>query len=1016
MSSLEKQHAGDTHWRSLGELNDSPRFRAFLEAEFPEELDPGGMSRRRWLQLMGASIALASVAGCRWPRKEILPLVVRPQGRVPGEAEYYATAMDLCGTALGLLVTSRDGRPVKIEGNPAHPASLGATHTFAQASILELYDPDRSRGLKQYAGADGTSKEWSEFLEFAEKHFAELRGAKGKGLAILAEASSSPTRAALQAQFAKGLPEARWYEYEPITDDNVREGSVLAFGSAHRTHYRVESADVIVCVDCDLLSGHANSVQYARGFAANRNPKRGPEGGRMNRLYAVESRYTLTGAAADHRLPMRSRDIAAWLAGLEEAVRKQLAGEKAGQQEPFLAAVVQDLIGSKGRSLVAVGTAQPPEVHAAAHRINQSLGNAGKTVVYYADPNPERPGHMAAIRSLVADMNAGNVKTIVVLGGNPVYNAPADVKFAEAYAKVAQRVHLSPYSDETSRESTWHIPKAHFLESWDDARAVDGTYSILQPLISPLWGGKTSSEMIAVILGDKTSDGQTLVRRTFGELFGQPDLEANWKKAVHDGLVAGSESKPASPAIQAAKGTPGKTAESQAKDGDLEIVFCADDSVFDGRFANNGWLQETPRPISHITWDNAAVMHPATARRLKIDADTLVRLQYSGQSLELPVYLLPGHAKDSITVSLGYGRKAAGQVGGDAAQKIESVGANAYSLRTSTSPFFGSGLEVASTGKAYTLAATEEHHAIDNLSERAKQERGSELLREATLKEYEAHPEFAQHVVHHPPLESLWTEWSYTEGHRWGMTVDLNKCIGCNACVVACQAENNIPVVGRQLVLKGREMHWLRIDRYFRGDSEAESPPISHQVVTCQQCENAPCEQVCPVAATVHSHEGLNDMVYNRCIGTRYCANNCPYKVRRFNYFYFHWDLEKPENEVKKMVYNPEVTIRSRGVMEKCTYCVQRVQAAKIVAKNERRPIGDGEVMTACQQSCPSRAIVFGDLNDRESQVARAQEDHRSYAMLAELNIKPRTSYLARVRNPHPSLDKAEHEHPNATT
>ncbi len=1015
MSSLEKQQAGDTYWRSLGELNDSPRFRAFLEAEFPEELDPGGMSRRRWLQLMGASIALAGVAGCRWPRKEILPLVVRPQGRVPGEAEYYATAMDLCGTTLGLLVTSRDGRPVKIEGNPGHPASQGGTHAFAQASILELYDPDRSRGLKQYAGSDGTSKEWAEFQAFAEKHFAGLRAAKGKGLAILAEASSSPTRAALQARFAKSLPEARWYEYEPINDDNVREGSTLAFGAPHRTHYRPESADVIVCVDCDLLSGHPNSVQYARGFAAGRDPKRGPEGGRMNRLYAIESRYTLTGAAADHRLPMRSREIAAWLSGLEEAIRRQLAGEKAGEQTPFLAAIVQDLTGSKGRSLVAVGASQPSEVHAAAHRINQSLGNAGKTVVYYADANPERPGHMAAMRSLVADMNAGNVKMIVVLGGNPVYNAPADVKFSEAYAKVAERVHLSPYSDETSRESTWHIPKAHFLESWDDARASDGTYSIVQPLISPLWGGKTSSEMIAVILGEQSTDGQSLVRRTFGELFGQQDFEANWKKAVHDGLVAGSEGKPAAPAIQAAKSAPGKAAETQAKEGELEIVFCADDSVFDGRFANNGWLQEAPRPISHITWDNAAVMHPATARRLKIDADTFVRVQYSGQSLELPVYLLPGHAKDSVTISLGYGRKAAGNVGGDSAQKIDSVGANAYTLRTSSSPFFGSGLEVSPTGKAYTLATTEEHHAIDNLSEEARKERGSELLRESTLKEYEAHPEFAKHAVHHPPLESLWNEWSY-EGHRWGMTVDLNKCIGCNACVVACQAENNVPVVGRQLVLKGREMHWIRIDRYFRGDSEAESPPISHQVVTCQQCENAPCEQVCPVAATVHSHEGLNDMVYNRCIGTRYCANNCPYKVRRFNYFYFHWDLEKPENEVKKMVYNPEVTIRSRGVMEKCTYCVQRVQAAKIVSKNERRPIADGEVMAACQQSCPSRAIVFGDLNNRESQVARAQDDHRSYAMLAELNIKPRTSYLARVRNPHPSLDKAEHEHPNATT
>jgi molybdopterin-containing oxidoreductase family iron-sulfur binding subunit len=1013
MSSLDQPDSNGTYWRSLGELSGSPRFREFLEAEFPRELDPSGMSRRRWLQLMGASIALAGVAGCRWPREEILPLAVRPEGRVPGEAEYYATAMELGGAALGLLVTSRDGRPVKIEGNPVHPASRGATHVFAQAAILELYDPDRSRGLRQITGSDAPSREWAEFSAFVDKHLQPLRDKQGEGLAVLAESSSSPTLAAIKARFAQRLPKARWVEYEPLSDDYVRAGAIQALGAPYRTHFQLVDADVVLCVDCDLLCSHPNAVQYARDFAERRDPV----SGNMNRLYAVESGYSVTGTAADHRVSLASSRIGGWLARLEAALAPRIAKEQPANgevEDPVLSALASDLVAAAGRSVIAVGPGQPPAVHAAAHRMNQALGNVGKTVVYYAVPDPERPGHVAGLRDLVRDVNEKLVTTLVVLGGNPVYNAPADLKFAAAFAKVPQRIHLSLYFDETSRAATWHVPRAQFLESWDDVRAYDGTYTVLQPLIAPRYGGKTPSEFIATILGEDPADGQTLVQRTFRESFGEADFATKWQQTVHDGLVAGSQWPVQTPALVASQGTTMPDSPGLAE-GKLEIVFREDPSAYDGRFANSGWLQETPRPLTHITWDNAAILHPATARKFQIEPDTLVRLKHRGRELEMPVYLLPGHARDTVTVTLGYGRKAAGKVAGDAALEVASVGADTYSLRHSESLYFDVGVEVSPTGKAYTLATTEEHHAIDSLGKAAREERGRELLREGTLAEYREDPEFARHRVHHPPLKSLWNEWSYEEGHRWGMAIDLSKCIGCNACVVACQAENNVPVVGRQLVLQGREMHWLRVDRYFWGDAEADSPPVSHQVVTCQQCENAPCEQVCPVAATVHSHEGLNDMVYNRCIGTRYCANNCPYKVRRFNYFYFHWDLEKPENEVKKMVYNPEVTIRSRGVMEKCTYCVQRIQAGKIVAKNERRPMVDGEVRSACQQACPTRAIEFGDLNDPDSRVAKSQAAERAYAMLAELNAKPRTNYLARIRNPHPSLDKTEHEHARHT-
>lgn len=1012
MSSLKPNAASKKHWRSLNDLADVPEFRAFLEAEFPTKADPRGINRRRWLQLMGASLALASLNGCRVKQGEILPFAKRPTNRVPGEPQYYATAMDLSGAATGLLVTSRDGRPIKIEGNPNHPQSQGATDALAQAAVLQLYDPDRSRMIRQRTTRGEVVQSWERFREFARAHFGSLRKKGGAGLHVLAEVSSSPTLAAIRAEFLKNYPNAAWHEYEPLSRDNQQAGARLAFGKPYRTLYRLREADILVALDADLLADHPAAVEHARAFAQRRDPN----AGQMNRLYVVESGYSITGSMADHRLRMPSSQIAAFVAQLQQELTRATGQNpepdatphnKQHQTVRFLRAMISDLVAHRGRAIVAVGPSQPPEVHAAVHRINAALGNAGKTIRYVASPEPDRPSHVEAIGALASAMKTGKVNTLVVLGGNPVYTAPADLDFTEAFNRVPTRIHLSQYDDETSRQCTWHVPQAHFLEAWGDARAYDGTYSIVQPLIEPLWGGKSAIEL-AALLGDQPSSGYDLVRKTFRSVTGQ-DSEERWRKTLHDGLLADSQWPEESPELLpelSASSVSASVTEWNGKD--LEIVFCRDPLMYDGRFANNGWLQETPDPMTKLTWDNAALVSPATAKALGIENETLVRLKYAGRELEIPAYVLPGQADGSVAVALGYGRRFAGNVGGNVDEQVPPVGADAYRLRRSTAMWFDRGLSLEPTGKKYPLATTQDHHAIDLVGLKSRNERLGDLVREATLAEYKEHPEFAQHTVHHPPLVSLFQEPTY-EGYRWGMSIDLNKCIGCSACMVACQAENNVPIVGKSRVLQGREMHWIRVDRYFRGD--VDDPAVSYQVVTCQHCGNAPCEQVCPVMATVHSAEGLNEMVYNRCVGTRYCSNNCPYKVRRFNFFNYHKDLENPENAVLKMLYNPEVTVRSRGVMEKCTYCVQRIQAAKIEAKNEVRPIRDGEVRTACQQACPTEAILFGDLNNPESQVLQAHTANRSYRMLAELNIQPRTSYLARIRNPHPELEDGEHDH-----
>ena len=1020
MPSVERQPDSHRHstadpssggwWRSLDQLADTPRFREFLESEFPAGSDPGGGNRRAWLKMMGASLALAGASGCRWDKQEIVPFEKRPEDRTPGRFRRFSTAMPLGDSAIGLQVTTVDGRPIKIEGNPKHPRSLGATDVLAQAAILELYDPDRSGDLYFGATSEAETQTWEQFEQWARAHFGELQKNGGAGLRVLAEASSSVAIDLRRKALLEAFPQAKWYEFEPLGDDNERAGARLAFGEPVHANLALDAARVIVCIDADPLGEPLESVRQTHDFAAGREPV----SEEMNRLYVVEPGLTITGAMADHRLPLRSTQIPALVGMLD---RELAAGDSGGassgppgQIGDFVGAMASDLLAHQGRSVVCVGPGQPPEVHAAVHRINTRLENAGKTVTYLPVLSPTRLSHVEAIRTLVEGIEAGDVTTLVILGGNPVYTAPADLSFKEALESVETTIHLGLYRDETSRSCTWHLPRAHFLESWGDVRSRDGTHSIVQPMIAPLRNGRSSLELLGTIAGSVAAEETPVLspEESTRELVRSLAPEGvSWQATLRDGLVADLSGVAKSFTVEDGPPLPEKLPEADWQGDALEIVFRRDASVHDGRFANNSWLQEFPDPMTKLTWGNAALLGPSTAERLGVENETLVTLAVGERQVEIPAFIVPGVAPGAVVVSLGYGRTAAGSVGGDIADNTPPVGTDVYPLRTSDAMHVAVGATLTATGRRYPLAGTQDQHAIDTVGRVGREKRVGVLIREATLDHYREHPDFVQHAVHHPPLKSLWKEPSF-EGHRWGMSIDLSKCTGCGACVVACQAENNVPVVGKEQVLVGREMHWLRVDRYFQGDPNA--PRVAQQPLPCQQCELAPCEQVCPVAATVHSKEGLNEMVYNRCVGTRYCANNCPYKVRRFNYFNFHKGLDDPENEISKMQYNPQVTVRSRGVMEKCTYCVQRIQAVKIEANNAGRPIDDGEIRTACEQVCPAGAIVFGDLADEQSEVLALHGSQRAYTMLGELNVRPRTAYLARIRNPNPELEDAEHE------
>lgn len=976
---------GRDYWRSLEELAETPGFVEFLHREFPRQASEWqpGMSRRGFLRLMAASLALAGLSACASPPAEkIVPAVHAPEGSGTGKPLYFATAMPLSGYGLGLLVQSHQNRPTKVEGNPDHPASLGAADAFAQASVLTLYDPDRAKGVTRR----GEASDWPGFL-------AALRGAVdglpsgGAGLRILSETVTSPTLAGQMQAIADAFPAAVWHQYEPVNRDNAYAGAALAFGKAVETIYRFEQARVILSLDSDCLANGPGRVRYARDFAAGRRAESAAEGFRQaqpasavrNRLYAVESSPTLTGAAADHRLPLRAGEIGDFAVALARQVGLDVPAGAPNPNIPaaWVEAVAADLQANPGGGLVVVGDHQPPELHALAHALNAHLGNAGQTVVYTESvvANPESQAESLA--ALGQAMAAGEVELLLILGGDPLYTAPADVDFGGGLGQVGTSVHLSLYANATAAACDWHIAASYFLESWGDVRAFDGTVTIQQPLIAPLYDSHDAHQLLAALLSDESASAHDTVKNHWQTTRGGDDFDDFWRTSLHDGVLAASSLPPldVSPQLDlAALVLPA------ANGNGLEVNFRADPTLWDGRFANNGWLQELPKPLTKLTWENAVLIAPLTAEGLGLATGDWVEIAFAGRAAEGPVWLLPGHPADSITLHLGHGQ-AFGQVAAGA-------GFNAYALRPSNALWYGNGVSLRKLRGGYQLASTQSHHAME----------GRHLVREGTLAEYAENPRFVEEMAPHSEEISLYPKVEYETA--WGMAVDLNACIGCNACVVACQAENNIPVVGKEQVAKGREMHWIRVDSYFQGD--LRNPSALHQPVMCMHCENAPCEVVCPVAATVHDSDGLNVMVYNRCVGTRYCSNNCPYKVRRFNFL----EYTELESESLALQRNPQVTVRSRGVMEKCTYCVQRISAARIDAKVAGRELADGDVVTACQAVCPTQAIVFGDQNDPSSRVAQLKASPLNYGLLTELNTHPRTTYLARLRNPNPALEE----------
>jgi len=1031
---------GRKYWRSLGQLRETPEFRGWLEREFPQgaaEMEGGEVSRRNFLQLMGASMALAglSFTGCRRPEKHLMPFTRGVEWAIPGKALFYATSMPTRYGAQPLVITTYDGRPTKIEGNPLHPVSKGATDTWSQTSILDLYDPDRSRFFwRKPRSAEKAHK--ADAAEFEKALDDLLKGAgDGAGLALLLEEGNSPTRERLRGEIEKKFPKAIWAVYEPA-------GGVIGnagYGEGVTVVPQIDKADVIMSLDCDFL-GCDGTIEQTRQFTSRRKVDDNPT---MNRLYVVENRYTVTGGIADHRLRLPASQVGAFAIALAEQIG-------AATSDPALAALVKelprgterlnaewvkesaaDLVAHKGKALVLVGPNQPAPVHAIVAGINSALGALGATLA--GRKRAEKSA--ATIAELAKAISDGSTKAIIIVGGNPAYNAPADLDFPKLLAQVPDVIRVGTHDDETAQHATWHVPLAHYLETWGDGRASDGSYTAVQPMILPLFGGWSELDILAKVAGRPKPQGPELIQETFRTVApGAADFTAAWSQFLHDGFLAESAAKAEPLAVPtAAAATPSEEGEEGVAapafdESTFEIVLVRDTKVDDGRYANNGWLQELPDPITKLTWDNAAQISPASAKKLKVESGDVVEISLQNRSIRVPVLVAPGHADNSLTISLGYGRSFSGRVGG------KGVGTNAYPLRTSAQPYFLVGASVKPTGDQYSLAITQEHGSMEG--------RGADLLREGTLDLYKQQPDFAKalgldshaeweknaagrksqivnrSLYSHPPLNDV---------HQWGMTIDMNTCTGCSACMVACQAENNIPIVGKQQVINGREMHWIRTDRYFASDTQGEDEPeMVSQPMLCQHCENAPCETVCPVNATVHSEDGINVMAYNRCIGTRYCANNCPFKVRRFNFFDYNqrkiedgglyaWNLTAPKGmeESVKLQKNPNVTVRMRGVMEKCTFCIQRIQEAKIAAKvgardsaNVRIPADSFTV--ACAQACPNDAIVFGDISNPESSVSKLRVKERGYRLLEYLNVSTRIWYLARIRNPNMKMPGAE--------
>jgi molybdopterin-containing oxidoreductase family iron-sulfur binding subunit len=1019
-------------WRTLDELAGTKSFETMLHREFPHAASEwkDGPSRRNFLKLMSASLAFAGLSACtlRKTEEKIVPYVNAPEDVIPGRPLFFASTMPWCGFGKGVVVESHEGRPTKIEGNADHPASLGSSDIWMQASVLELYDPDRSQMVLH--GKDPSS--WGAFTTAMAVEMARKTDTQGAGMRFLSGTVTSPTQARLIKALLAKYPQAKWHQHEPVGRGNAKAGAILAFGTDVETVYKFYDfvkdeivADVVVALDSNFLVDGPGSIAYSRQFIAGRKIRQGDGDLKMNRLYVVESGVTVTGAQSDHRLAIKSSDIAAVAADLLAALT---GGTPAGKNAKWAKIVAKDLQASAGRSLVVVGESQPPAVHAIAHAINAKLGNVGNTLTYI-DP-VEVPAE--SLEDLAAEMDAGLVDTLFVIGTNPSYTAPRSLGFANGlneptadertYAfqknplsKVRLIVHHGLYAgdnEETAGLSHWHIPASHYLESWGDLRAFDGTASIVQPLIYPLYTTKSEIELLGFLLGDGSRTAYDLVQDTWTKE-GPKLSDDDWSRALEKGAIPGTAFAAKTVAIKptAVPATP----TTEPADNGLEIVFKTDPTVYDGRCANSGWLQELPKPITLLTWDNAALMSVTTAAKLQVSqADQgkgvevpKVELTVNGIKLLIPALIMPGHADDSITVYLGYGRTRAGRVGA-------LLGFDAYAVRSTSDTWFTLGVDaVARQEESYSLATSQSHHLIDLPADTSKRLdynfiEGRELIRKYDLAELtpkemaptlpKSHRRIALEIHKEETGVRLLPEWKY-DYNKWGMVIDNQACIGCNACVIACQSENNIAIVGKEQVLRGREMHWIRIDTYFLGEPDG-SVEVFNQPIPCMQCENAPCELVCPVEATTTSAEGINEMTYNRCVGTRYCSNNCPYKVRRFNFLQYT-DYETAQVQLQR---NPNVTVRARGVMEKCNFCVQRVNNSRIEAKKQDRPINPGEVVTACAQACPTKAISFGNLNDPRWEVTGLQDEPLRYTLLDELNALPRVSYLGRVKNPNPEM------------
>lgn len=945
------------------------------QEEFSEEgIEFSGASRRRFLSLMAGSAALAGLTGCtRQPAETIMPYVEPPENVIPGRPKYYATAAPVNGIAEGVIVESHLGRPTKVEGNPDHPASLGATSVHSQACLMDLYDPDRAKDIIHL----GLPQDWDGFQLAWQQAISPIQEGHGAGFRILSETVVSPTLGAQIQAVLKKYPAAKWHQFDPAGPHSARAAAQMVFGKPVHTYYKLDSADVVVSLDADFLACGRGSTRYARDFATRRR-----QGDRldMNRLYAIETTMTATGGKADHRLALRYAEVEEFARELAAALGVGGTAFGNGAYQFWVTRMARDLQAHKGASAIIPGEHQSPAVHALAHAINGALDNTGKTVIY-TDPLEVQPvDQIDSLRELSRDMNSGNVDLLLILGGNPVYNAPIDFQFTAGLERVKTSIHAGTQFNETSLKTTWHIPEPHFLEDWGDARSLDGTVSIIQPLIAPLYAGLHSQlQVLDTLLQFPGRSPYEIVRAYWSERSGAKDFEAWWRKSLHHGLIADSALPPIAVTPKDNFGAPQPLPSSR-----IEIVFRPDIYMYDGRYANNVWLQELPHPMTKLTWDNAIFLSPKTAKRLRFDNQQHVRLTYRGRSVQGSVWILPGQPDESITVDLGWGRRHSGRAG-------DGAGFNAYDVRTSDALWAGTGAELQKLDTPYPLATTQMQQSMEH----------RDVVIRNTLEGYKKNPDFVKQTEHEPAENlTLYPQWNY-QGYAWAMSIDLTACVNCQACVVACQAENNIAVVGKEQVLARRAMHWLRIDVYYGGD--ISYPAAYYSPIPCMQCENAPCELVCPVQATNHSSDGLNDMVYNRCIGTRYCSNNCPWKVRRFNFMlYQDWS-----NETWKMQRNPDVTVRSRGVMEKCTYCVQRIREAEIASENEGRFVRDGEIQTACMQACPTQAIVFGDKNNSGNRVAKLKAEKLNYAMFAELNTRPRTTYLAELRNQNPEFEGA---------